>query len=173
MHCQHLVSTFDLSLVRSAPPLGRSRRPAEALVHLLAMDTNIPRGRVHHKQRGAQPADPIRLGLIGDVLEELPADPEGASGQADLGLAGLLELLAALIEQVQQVQQVLSASGRPDGAHIGDVFGGREDGGAAEGVADQDRGGRVGVAQVISRVDQVGDVGREVGVGEVAAGRDR
>ncbi len=43
MHCQHLVSTFDLSLVRSAPPLGRSRRPAEALVHLLAMDTNIPR----------------------------------------------------------------------------------------------------------------------------------
>jgi len=129
-------------------------------VHLLAMDTNIPRGRVHHKPRGAQ-----------------PADPEGASGQADLGLAGLLELLAALIEQVQQVQQVLGASGRrPDGgngAHIGDVFGGREDGGAAEGVADQDRGGRVGVAQVISRVDQVGDVGREVGVGEVAAGRDR
>jgi excisionase family DNA binding protein len=43
MHCQHLVSTFDLSLDPSATSLGRSRRPAECLVHLLGMDTNLTR----------------------------------------------------------------------------------------------------------------------------------
>ena len=43
MHCQHLVSTFDLSLDATVASLGRSRRPTEWLVHLLVMDTNPPR----------------------------------------------------------------------------------------------------------------------------------
>lgn len=78
--------------------------------------------------------------------------------------------MAAVIEQVQQV---LGAGGCPDGgddAGLGDVFGGGKDRGAAEGVVDQDRGGRVVVAQVVRRVDQVGDVRSDVGVGEFAVG---
>lgn len=43
MHCQHLVSTLDVSLDPSTTPLGRPRRPAEWLVHLPGMDTKTPR----------------------------------------------------------------------------------------------------------------------------------
>ena len=43
MHCQHVVSTFDLTLGPPAPSFGWPRRPAEWLVHLLGMDTRIPR----------------------------------------------------------------------------------------------------------------------------------
>ena len=41
MHCQHLVSTFDLSHEPSAESLGRPRRPAEPLVHLFSMDAPV------------------------------------------------------------------------------------------------------------------------------------
>ena len=43
MPCQHLVSTLDLSLDPAAGCFGRSRPPAEWLVHLLHMDANLPR----------------------------------------------------------------------------------------------------------------------------------
>ena len=46
MHCQRKVSTLDVSLARSAPVLGPSRRTAEWLGHLLGMDTKISRTRV-------------------------------------------------------------------------------------------------------------------------------
>ena len=42
MHCQHFVSTFDLSLDPAVASLGPSRRPTEWLVHLLGIDTNLP-----------------------------------------------------------------------------------------------------------------------------------
>lgn len=40
---QHFVTTFDPTLVATAAPLGRSRRPTGCLVHLLDMDTNLSR----------------------------------------------------------------------------------------------------------------------------------
>lgn len=43
MHCQHLVSTFDLNLDSPVTSLGLARRPAECLVHLMGMDANAPR----------------------------------------------------------------------------------------------------------------------------------
>lgn len=46
MASPHLFSTFDLSLDPTAGSLGRSRRPTGCLVHLLGMDTNLPREAV-------------------------------------------------------------------------------------------------------------------------------
>ncbi len=45
MQTQHLLSTLDVGLAASAPLLGRSRRPAEWLGHLLGMDTRMTRTR--------------------------------------------------------------------------------------------------------------------------------
>ena len=46
--------------------------------------------------------------------------------------------------------------------------GGGEDRGAAEAVADQDRRRLAGFAQMIGGADEIGDVGRERRVGEIA-----
>lgn len=65
MHTPHLLRTFDVSLAASAPLLGRSRRPAECLGHLLGMDTKITR-----LARVAENHDPLEPAL---TLSELAA----------------------------------------------------------------------------------------------------
>ena len=58
-----------------------------------------------------------------------------------------------------------------DGARLGDMRRRCEHGGAAEAVADQDSRRTMNAAQVIGRRHQVGDVGGERRVGELAVAR--
>lgn len=66
MHCQHLVSTFDVRLDPSDPLLGRFRRPTERLAHLLGMDPNIPRQatRTGHDHDSLEPVLTLSGGLV-------------------------------------------------------------------------------------------------------------
>ncbi len=103
----------------------------EDLARVLDPDRVVDR-RVHHQQRDSEPLDSLGLGLTCHVIEELPADPEGARGQAYLGLASLLDLPPALAEQVQQVLGVRRGSDGGDSPGLRNLLGGGEDGSATK-----------------------------------------
>ena len=92
----------------------------------------------------------------------------GRPASCDFDLALRADVLDAVLEQMRDVRGIGGCGDGHDRLGFRDLPGGGEDGGAAKAVADQDRRRRAGLAQMIGGADEVGDVGREGGVGKIA-----
>ena len=92
----------------------------------------------------------------------------GPAGERDFDLALLADVLDAILEQAGDMGGIGGRGDGDDGLGLGNLPGGGQDRGAAEAVADQDRRRLSGFAQMIGRPHQIGDVGGEGGVGEIA-----
>ena len=80
----------------------------------------------------------------------------------------LADVLDAILEQMGDMGGI---GGRRDGHDrfgLRNLPGGGKDRGAAEAVADQDRGRPAGFTQMIGGADEIGDVGGEGRIGEIA-----
>ena len=126
---------------------------------------------MHHQKRSIEVGDAVGLWLAGDVVEELLSDPEAPLPQGHLG--GTLALDRVSLVLADELEHVLRTGRSADG---GDRPGarqpgrGRQDGGTAEGVSDQQRRRCVVVTEVLRGQHHVVDVRAERGVGEVAPG---
>ena len=124
--------------------------------------------RVHDQQRLVQFGHLRRQVVLGDVVEEFALDVERAAGQRDFDLALLADVLDAILEQMRDMRGI---GGRGDGHDrfcLGDLPGGGQNRGAAKAVADQDRRRLAGLPQMIGGANEIGDVGGEGRVGEIA-----
>jgi hypothetical protein len=124
--------------------------------------------RVEDQQRQSEVADRGHHALLFEVDQQLAANTDRRPAEAQLGLAVGLELRH---DADQGVAQVLGVTRRADGRHgldLGDAPRRRQHRGAAQAVADQDLGAAPLAAHQVGRRHKVLEVGREVGVGEVA-----
>ncbi len=78
--------------------------------------------------------------MLGDVVDELPRDLEGSAGERDLDLAMLADVLDLVLEQADDMRRRRGRGDRHHRLGVGNLAGRGQDGGAAEAVADQDRG---------------------------------
>ena len=90
------------------------------------------------------------------------ADREGAVGERHIGDAVALDLFQLRVEVLQHVGDVGRGCDRHHGRGLGDPVGGCEDRGAAERVADKQRGCREPRAQVIRGAHEILDVEENV-----------
>ena len=90
------------------------------------------------------------------------------AGQRDLDLVLIVELGNAFAEQPDDVRRIERRRDRHHGARLGDAVRGGEHRGAAEAVADQNRRRHQRRPQMIGGGDQIVDIRRERGVGELA-----
>ena len=107
----------------------------------------------------------------GDVGQEFAADAERPAGQRDLDLAVLADGVELVLEQMRDVAGIAGRGDRHHRPRLRDRIGRRQHRGAAEAVADQQRRRPSRLAQMVGGGDQVGDIGRERGVGEFALAR--
>ena len=149
--------------------MARGRKDARGV---LDADDLVAR-RLHHQQRLAEVADlvfePMRLG----VLDERAADVEWPAGELDLGLAIGPDSLQRPTELMQHVGDVGRCGDRDHGLRFRNAIRGCEHGRSAERVADQDGWRFEGLAQIVGRPNEVVDVRRKVGIGEIAFGRPK
>ncbi len=124
--------------------------------------------RVEDEQRLVQLGDVRGEILLGDVVEEGAADAERAARERHLDLALRGDVGDAVAEQAGDVRRIARRADRHHGARLGDAVRGGEHRGAAEAVADQDRGRVQRAAQMIRRGNEIVDIRRERGVGELA-----
>ena len=122
--------------------------------------------RVTHQQRLVHASDAVEEALACDVVEELFGNDERPSGQRDRGRALRLDLVEAALEVVQHVRRRRRRADRDDGYSFRNLRRGRQHGGAAEAVPDQQRRRGQHLAHVVCGVDQVLHVGGKIGVGE-------
>ncbi len=85
--------------------------------------------------------------VLGDVVEEFALDAEGAAGKRNLDLALLADILDLVLEEVGDMGGIGRRGDGDDRFGIRNLVGGRENRGAAEAVADQDRSRRFRVSR--------------------------
>jgi hypothetical protein len=124
--------------------------------------------RMHDQQRLVQLSNLRHQALLGDVVEELALDVERPPGKLNLHLALRADVLDAVLEEMGDMRGVGGGRDRDDRLGVRDLSGGGEDRGAAQAVADQDRGRPACLAQMIGGADEIGDIRREGRVGELA-----
>ena len=134
----------------------------------LSMPTVSSVGECMIKQRLVQVGHVRHQPVLGDVVEEIARDVERPAGQRDLDLAMLADVFDTILEQSRDMGGIGGCGDGDDGLGFRNLPGGSENGGAAEAVADQDRWGLPGLAQMIGGAHEIGDVGGEVGIGEIA-----
>ena len=127
--------------------------------------------RMQHQQRLAQVGDARDQLLLGDVVEKLAPDAERPTRQHDLALALRADIRDLLLEQPGHVARIGWRRDGRDGSRLGDARRGGEHRGAAEAVADQQRGRALRAAQMIGGRHEIGDVGGEIRIGELAFAR--
>ncbi len=123
---------------------------------------------MHHEQSGIEAPHAFALRLRGDVVEELAPHAERAAADLHGGLALLFDPFAVLGQQVRDMCRVGRRADRHDGLHFGDLVGCRDHRRAAEAVPDEQSGCGERPAKMIRCPDEVGDVGAERRVGELA-----
>ena len=106
--------------------------------------------------------------LLRDIVEQGAADAKRPAGQRHLDLVLIVELGNAFAEQPDDMRRIGRRRDRHHGARLGDAVRGGEHRGAAEAVADQDRRRHERRPQMIGGGDQIVDIRRERGVGELA-----
>src|SRR6185312_5273733 len=108
---------------------------------------------------------------LGDVVEKFAPDREGTAGERDLRLAVRADVLDMITEQARDMRGVRWRGDGDDGFRFRNLAGGGEDRRTAKAVADQDRGGLPRRPQTTGGADEIGDVGGEGRVGEIALAR--
>ena len=96
--------------------------------------------RMEHQQRLAQIGEAGVQLLLGHVVEEFAFDAERPPGQRHLDLAVRADLVDLLLEQAGDVAGIVGRGDGDHGARLRDLVRGGEHRGAAQAVADQDRG---------------------------------
>ena len=134
---------------------------------LLDGDCGVVR-RVKDQQGLAQTGDAAGLVVAGHVFQELALDGELATGQRDGGFAVCADGIQILAELTQDVAGLGRCGDGGDGTGFGNALGRGQHGGTAQAVADQQGRRLVFAPQEVGGGQQVGDVGGEVAVGEVA-----
>ena len=124
--------------------------------------------RMKHQQRLVQVGDEGFEILLRDIVEQAAADAERPAGQRHLDLVLIVELGNAFAEQPDHMGRIERRRDRHHGARLGDAMRGGEHRGAAEAVADQDRRRHERRPQMIGGGDQIVDIRRKRGVGELA-----
>jgi hypothetical protein len=127
--------------------------------------------RMHHEQRLAQMGDVIHQAVLFDIVDELALDGEGAARKRNVSLAVLLDGLDLFPEQAGDVRRVGRSRDSDDGLGLSDLAGRGQDRRTTETVADQDDGRLSRLAQKIGGAHQIGDIGGECRVGEIAFAR--
>ena len=123
---------------------------------------------MENQQRLAQAGDVLGEVLLRDVVDEFTADAEGAPGERDLDLAPFADRIDVLAEQPGHMAGIGGCCNRRYRACLRYLAGGRQHGGAAETMPDQQRGRPVRRAKVVRGGNEILDVGRERGIGELA-----
>src|SRR5579883_855759 len=132
---------------------------------------DLVRRRMEYQQRLAQDRNAPAQRLLGNIVQELAADAERPAGERNLHLAACADLFDLVLEDSGDMRGI---GRRRDGDHrtrLRHCGGGRQDGGAAQAVADEDRGCPPFSAQLIGRGDQIGNIGGEGRVGELPFAR--
>jgi hypothetical protein len=107
--------------------------------------------------------------LSAHVLEKLATNRKWSTSYLDGNLTRALKGRDGVVgKEVDQLGRVEGRPNRDHGDSFGELRGGSQDGGPSQTVANNDFGGLVVIAQQVGRSQQVIDVGREVGVSEVA-----
>ena len=148
----------------------RMFRRAEDRARVLDADQIVGR-RMQHQQRLAQIGEALMQLLFRHVVEEFLADAERAARERDLDLAFRMDVGDMLPEQAGDMRRIGRRRDGRNRAHLRTMLRGREHRRAAEAVADQDRGRAIHLAQMVRGRDQIGDIGREGRVGELALAR--
>ena len=116
----------------------------------------------------AQSGDAAGLVLAGHVFQELALDGELAAGQRDGRFAVRADGIQVLAELTQDVAGLGRCGDGGDGPGFGNALGRGQHGSTAQAVADQQGRRLVFAPQEVGGGQQVGDVGGEVAIGEVA-----
>ena len=106
--------------------------------------------------------------MIGNIVQELLADTEGPSGQRDLGLAGALDLVHLCLELLDHMSGIGRRTQQGHRLHLRQFTGRNQDRRAAQAVADQHLWRRTFALQPAGGGQQIGDVGRKIGIREIA-----
>jgi hypothetical protein len=116
-------------------------------------------GRMEDQQRLVQGVDAPAQFLLGDVVQKGAADAERAAREPHLDLAAGFDLHASVPEQPRHMGRVGGRGDRHHRAGFRHRGRGRQDRGAAEAVADEERRRALEPAQVVGGRHQVGDIG--------------
>ena len=124
--------------------------------------------RMHDQQRLMQRAHLRHQVVLGDVVEKFALDVKWTAGERDFDLSLLADVLDAIRKQAGDMSGVGRRRDGDDRPGVGNLAGGGKNGGAAEAVADQDRGTFAGLAQMVGGPHQIGDVRRKRRIGKIA-----
>ena len=125
-------------------------------------------GGVKDKQRPSEGRNSLLDGVAGEALDERPSDGEGTPADVDHALPRSLDLVGSAGEQPEDMGDISRRSNSCDGPHFGYVGGDGDNGGTSQAVPDKQLRGMVVLAQPVGSVDEVVEIAREIGLGEVA-----
>ena len=111
--------------------------------------------------------------MLGDVVEEFALDGEGPARERNLRFALRADMVDMIAEQPGDMGGVGRRGDGDHGLGFRNLSGGGKDRGAPEAVADQDRGRFPCLAQMSGGADEIGDVGGEGRIGEIALARTK
>src|SRR5262249_41220164 len=148
----------------------RMLRCGEDAARIVDADDLVGR-RVEDQQCLAQVGNAIEELMLGEVVDEIAADAKLPTREGRLDLTLGADLVETILEQAGHVGGIAGCGDRHHRARLRHLGGGGEHRGAAEAVADEDRGRGGAAAQLVRGRDQVGDIGGECGVGEFAFAR--
>ena len=114
--------------------------------------------RVHDQQRLVQLRHMIHQIVLGDVVEKLASDMKRPARQRDFDLAVLADVLDAIREQAGHMRRIGRCGDGDDGPGVRNLRGRGQYRGAAEAMADQDRGAFSDFPQMVGGPHQIGDI---------------
>ena len=128
-------------------------------------------GGMGNEERNAQLTGSLFDRVQRQVVEEFAADGEAAASDVDRGAPLLFDHGKLRAEQARDVRDVGRRAERCDGTDLWEIGGDGDHRRPAETVADEQLGSRIVLAKPRRREPEIVEVGREIGVGEVALTR--
>jgi hypothetical protein len=124
--------------------------------------------RMEDDERAPEAGDALLHVLCAHVVDEILANPEFPSRQLHARLTVALDLVDVAGKALQHMSRIERRADRCHRLCLGDLAGRGEDCGTAQTVSDEKRRCLMLLAQPVGGLDEVLDIGAEVGVGELA-----